>query len=249
VAHFAVVAGSVGIFLAGSPLVLLALPLFAERMLSSNFRVWETTYHYDAFLIPILTLAAVDGFSRLYPWLSRRFSRWRITPQRWAGAVVIGAVALCGWFPFRNLVLSPWHSSSREKAGAAAVAQIPAGASVQATNNLAPHVTAQTAQLTMLDHTLQGAEWVIADTANETFPFTDGKPKLHVGFTSRQQKLTKHQVLQTQRAQVLALQRQGYETMFKKEGYVVLRRGADERADRSQRGRKSSKILDIGQKA
>ncbi|NVI92152.1 DUF2079 domain-containing protein, partial [Actinomadura sp. BRA 177] len=49
-----------------SPLTLTAVPLLAERMLASRFgNWWEPHYHYNAFLIAVLVLAAVDGAARL----------------------------------------------------------------------------------------------------------------------------------------------------------------------------------------
>jgi uncharacterized membrane protein len=60
-----------------SPLTLAAVPLLVERM-SADSRFpswWGTRYQYNAFLVVILVLAAVDGAARLDRWV-RRFWRY-----------------------------------------------------------------------------------------------------------------------------------------------------------------------------
>ncbi|HEY7325825.1 MAG TPA: DUF2079 domain-containing protein [Streptosporangiaceae bacterium] len=59
-----------------SPLSLAALPLLAERMQGAHHPTWwGTTWQYNAFLVVILVLAAVDGAARLERWV-RRFWRY-----------------------------------------------------------------------------------------------------------------------------------------------------------------------------
>jgi uncharacterized membrane protein len=47
-----------------SPLVLIALPSLALRFVSTNSYFWGTAWHYDATVMPIVFLAAVDGMAR-----------------------------------------------------------------------------------------------------------------------------------------------------------------------------------------
>jgi uncharacterized membrane protein len=47
-----------------SPLVLIALPSLALRFVSTNNYFWGTNWHYDATVMPIVFLAAVDGMAR-----------------------------------------------------------------------------------------------------------------------------------------------------------------------------------------
>jgi hypothetical protein len=55
-----------------SPLSLAALPLLVERMQGELSRSWwGTGYQYNAFLVVILVLAAVDGAARLQRWVTR----------------------------------------------------------------------------------------------------------------------------------------------------------------------------------
>jgi uncharacterized membrane protein len=144
-----------------SPLSLLAAPLLVERLLSANPNHWGTTHHYNAYLAPVLMLAAAAVAARLP-------EVWR---SRWAVAVGAVAVALCALFPFARL-LQPgeWRTTDRERAAAAAVAAVPDGATVEAVNALGPHLTARTTVL-LLDATPRGAPWVVADVERQSFPF------------------------------------------------------------------------------
>jgi uncharacterized membrane protein len=59
-----------------SPMVLAAIPLLLERMLSNKFgNWWVTGYQYNAYLVPILVFSAVDGAARLDRQLLRRWHR------------------------------------------------------------------------------------------------------------------------------------------------------------------------------
>ena len=49
-----------------SPMVVAVVPLLLERMLATGFPSWWTAdYHYDAFIVMLLLLAAVDGAARI----------------------------------------------------------------------------------------------------------------------------------------------------------------------------------------
>ncbi|GLK13795.1 hypothetical protein GCM10017600_72060 [Streptosporangium carneum] len=58
-----------------SPLVLVAVPLVAERFLADRPQWWGPDYQYNAFVVAILVCAAVDGVHRLAGWLTARSSR------------------------------------------------------------------------------------------------------------------------------------------------------------------------------
>ncbi|HET7243313.1 MAG TPA: DUF2079 domain-containing protein [Streptosporangiaceae bacterium] len=55
-----------------SPLVLIALPSLALRFISTNNYFWGTSWHYDATVMPIVFLAAVDGMARFRASSQRR---------------------------------------------------------------------------------------------------------------------------------------------------------------------------------
>ncbi len=152
---------SVALLCLGSPLLLLAVPLLLERMLSSNPNVWTTGQHYNAFVWPTVVLAAVAVAGRLP-------RRWAV---RWSGAVLVAAVVLCGFFPFLHLVEPHWwRVSARDVAAAAAVAAVPPGVRVEADNHIGPHLSARNPVL-LLDATPRGAPWVVLDTQFRAFPF------------------------------------------------------------------------------
>jgi uncharacterized membrane protein len=50
-----------------SPVTLLALPLLAERLFSTNGNHWGPNNHYDAFVWPLLVLAAIDALQQDRP--------------------------------------------------------------------------------------------------------------------------------------------------------------------------------------
>ncbi len=71
-------AAPLGFLSLASPMVVAAVPLLLERMLATGYPAWWTTdYHYDAFIVMVLVLAAVDGAARI-----QRLTRVGITSGR-----------------------------------------------------------------------------------------------------------------------------------------------------------------------
>ncbi|HKE49872.1 MAG TPA: DUF2079 domain-containing protein [Actinomycetes bacterium] len=192
--------GMLGFAALGSPLVLMTLPLLAERMFSSNPNHWNIEHHYDAFLWPILLFAAMDTVARL----SRRRG-WPGLPRGWAVAT-LAAIVLVSMFRFPlgdQFTGQAWRLGEREWAAAAAVALIPDGVTVEADNRLGPHLTTRTTVL-LLDQTPRGADWVIVDTEKRSFPFDSVAEQLDR----------------------LAMARaEGFDVVFDRSGFVVLHRG------------------------
>jgi uncharacterized membrane protein len=204
-----------------SPITVLALPLLAERVLSTNPNHWGPNNHYDAFVWPILVMAAIDALARDRPrrlvvavsaFVSRPWHRYRShgaappppdarvpgarKPQPFTSAatadrsrpligrptqerlgVGLGAASLCaivltltGWFRPWSLPNGDHGRQDRSGAAAAAVARIPDGATVETDNEMGPHLTFR-ARVLLLDDQPRGAEWVIADTRQWSFPF------------------------------------------------------------------------------
>ncbi len=112
-----------------SPLMLLMLPTLGWRFLSANPNHWGPEWHYSAILMPILYFAIVDGTMRArqsqVP-LVRRYSRYG------AGVAAAVGIALVAVLPVRNVVLPPYGDPGRQADAAAAIAAVPAGASVDA---------------------------------------------------------------------------------------------------------------------
>ena len=213
-----------GFLALASPLVLAAVPLLAERMLASGYPLWwQAKFQYDAFIVMILFLAAVDGAARLQrrwrragphrlarhlPDLAVRGHRVRDWPPAtvWAAGVLIAALAYLPFSPFGQLLHPRYYMVNPRMAAAdRAVAHVPSGVEVEAANNIGPHLSGRDTVL-LLDGTPRWAPWVVADTKGLDFPFC----------TPRQQ------------AQDVAyLTAHGYRQVFADDGYVVLHRPAD----------------------
>jgi uncharacterized membrane protein len=188
-----------------SPLAVAVLPLLAERMLADRFaNWWEPRYHYNAFVIAILIMAAADGAHRL-----RRY--WTGRRRRLPGAAVLAlAVVTLPFFALADLAnpdLYRWND--RERAAAAAVAEIPDGALVETPNNLGPALSAR-ARVLLWDRQPRQAPWVIADVSKRSFPFRS---------------------VREQRRRVGQLMDAGYRQVFRSAGYIVLTRESGDLGD------------------
>ena len=209
-----------------SPMLVAVLPLLAERMLASGYPLWwQAKFQYDAFVVMMLCCAAVDGAARLqrrwperwdklltYParrpsWLRRGGAAWR-PATLWAAAICAAALVYLPSSPFGSLLHPGFYgTNARMRAAAAAIAHVPAGVEVEASNNIGPRLSGRDTVL-LLDGTPRWAPWVVGDTLGLDFPFC----------TPRQQ------------AQELAyLRAHGYSQVFADDGYVVLYRPADSR--------------------
>ncbi len=198
-----------------SPLTLAAVPLLAERMLASGYPLWwQAKFQYNAFIVMILFLAAVDGAMRL----QRRWRAWRAgrlrLPRGWAPATVWAAVvfvAAVGYLPFspfgQLLHLKYYMVNARMRAADQATARVPSGVEVAAAGNLGPRLSGRDTVL-LLDGTPRWAPWVVADTKGLDFPFcTPAQQAQDVSF----------------------LRAHGYRLVFSDDGYVVLHRPPDAR--------------------
>jgi uncharacterized membrane protein len=210
-----------------SPMVLAAVPLLAERMLATGYPAWWTSsYHYDAFIIMILILAAVDGAARLqrlagtrWPWLRIPALRIRIGGTRprapalplataWAMAICVAAVAALPWSPLGQLLHPRFYTvNPRIRAAEAAAAEVPDGALAEAADYVGPRLSGR-ARVLLLDGTPRWAPWVVADTRGLDFPFCSPADQARL---------------------VTYLESNGYARVFTRDGYVVLRRPADAR--------------------
>ncbi|HEV3292964.1 MAG TPA: DUF2079 domain-containing protein, partial [Streptosporangiaceae bacterium] len=209
-----------------SPMLVAVLPLLAERMLASGYPLWwQAKFQYDAFVVMMLCCAAVDGAARLqqrWParwdrWLTYRWSRpawlrhggvaWR-PATLWAAAICVAALVYVPSSPFGSLLHPGFYGvNARMRAAAAAIAQVPAGVEVEASNNIGPRLSGRDTVL-LLDGTPRWAPWVVGDTLGLDFPFC----------TPSQQA-----------REVAYLRAHGYSQVFADDGYVVLYRPADSR--------------------
>jgi uncharacterized membrane protein len=223
-----------------SPIVLAAVPLLAERMLNSKYpNWWVTDYQYNAYLVIVVVCAAVDGAARLDRWGTRawryvagRRARSAEVPAevRPAGAggkpgfpatgtVALGcAIAICAvtllTIPRFALgdALHPgfYHQTVQEKAAAAAVAVVPSGVTVEATNFLGPQLSGRdTVLLWDGEQGPLGSPWIVADVKRREFTFTS---------------------VPAEKARVALLVRAGYQIVFRRDGYLVLHRSGQHAA-------------------
>lgn len=181
-----------------SPWLLVVVPLLADRMLADAPSWWSMDYHYNAFLIVPVLCAGVDAVARLSRWSRRwRWHRW-ITPV-WATAVLVIGIGTVHEYAL-DRVLHP-SMSQVDPSAAAAVAHVPSGVTVAATNYLGPALSSRTT-VVLWDSVPRWTPWVLADVLRPVFPFCG---------------------LAQQRSQVEYLEGHGYTVVFAENGYVVLR--------------------------
>ena len=147
-----------------SPLVTIAAPGLALRFLATDSTFWGTRWHYSATLMPIVFIAAIDGLARIQARSAR--SRAPVTGSRAraaapppsaaaaahrapraaryaAAAMAAVAAVLVFRFPLAQLWdPGTYQISPQVRAERAAIARIPAGATVESTlTTLAPLAT------------------------------------------------------------------------------------------------------------
>jgi uncharacterized membrane protein len=141
-----------------SPIALIAVPSLLLRFLSTDSSFWGTLWHYNATVMPILFIAAVDALARIRaatdPADAGRAGGDRQGPGRalLAGAQHYGpammlaiAVPLAFQFPLNDLWnAQTYRVSPHVEAADAAMARVPGGATVQATLDLLAPLAART---------------------------------------------------------------------------------------------------------
>jgi uncharacterized membrane protein len=194
-----------------SPMVVAAVPLLLERMLATGFPAWWTAdYHYDAFIVMILILAAVDGAARLQRLAHAHLRATRRVPLAWVWAAAACAAAAAAFpaSPLGQLLHPTYYTvNARVRAAAAAVSAVPDGALVEAADYIGPRLSGR-AQVLLLDGTPRWAPWAVVDTRGLDFPFCS---------PAQQAALAGY------------LEAHGYTQVFSSDGYVVLHRPQDTR--------------------
>jgi uncharacterized membrane protein len=168
----------------GAPSVLVpALPLLAERFLSSKVSMWEMGYHYAAPFCLYAGWAAARCASRLearilLPWTGRAESeRQRRNRRALALFVLLMSAGTLIWgykHPANFLVWRyPYYASPAQAQANRALldafrAQAPAGAKVAAQNHLLPHVADR--QHVWRLNEWEKADWVLLATDQDAWP-------------------------------------------------------------------------------
>jgi uncharacterized membrane protein len=128
-----------------SPLLVLTVPLLAERMLSSTTSLWGTSGHYSLTIAPVLAMAAAEGIDNVLRFF--RVDRRRTLAVALLGIGIVGInLDLSRTFPMlTELRTRAFYSRTAEdKAMAGAVALIPAhSGSVAADGTFLPELAAR----------------------------------------------------------------------------------------------------------
>ncbi len=176
-----------------SPLVLIAVPGLLLRFLSTNSSFWGTYWHYNATMMPILFIAAIDALARisaaahaegglvgLAEWASGRHGPWRAVQagaRRYGAAMMLAiAVPLAFQFPLSNLWNAQTYRIGPEVASAeAAMAKVPDGATVLTTLDLLAPLAARTDTFWIGNSGNPRAQYIVFDGADTDYspPITD----------------------------------------------------------------------------
>lgn len=202
-----------------SPLALIAVPTLGWRLLSENGFHWGTAFHYSAILMPVVFAGLVDALGDK----SRRELRAVLA------TVLAVTVVLLPSFPLAQLAQrATWHTTPHVEAARALLARIPDGATVAASNRLAPQLTARCTVVLFPTFPVGGelyrrdvpripaptAAWIVHDEeAPEAWPYPSG----HWPYP-----------IERQRAELEAATRTyGYEVVARRDGITLLRRRSD----------------------
>jgi uncharacterized membrane protein len=161
-----------------SPLVLAALPSLALRMVGTNSSYWGTAWHYNATVMPIVFIAAIDGIARIRAANADRAvpgpSRPAALLARNGAALMLGiAAALAFQFPLSQLWAPQTYSIDQHVAAArAAMARVPDGATVATDLDLLAPLAARTDTFWLGNFgTNPATKYIVFDTAS-----TDWQP-------------------------------------------------------------------------
>ena len=125
-----------GLLALRSPMLLLvALPTLGWRFLSDRYTYWDPWYQYDAVLVPIVVAAMIEG------------ARLLSAPLRRLGlvAALIGTLALVPQQAFAQVWQREfWRTPDRTAAVDRALAEIPTGSRVAASDTLGARIALRT---------------------------------------------------------------------------------------------------------
>jgi uncharacterized membrane protein len=178
----------------GSATVLCAVPQIAERVLSTNPGHWASDHQYDAFVWPILVVAAMETAARIQ---AKPFARRALAA---AGGIIVAFMLIASVGPL--LQPAGWRPEPSGVALQEGAAMIPSGSFVEADNSIAPLLTART-RVVIVDGAPRGADYVLLKTKSKTFPFES---------TSQQ------------RDRIALLLANGYKQLWTKNGVYLLQR-------------------------
>lgn len=181
-----------------SPLVALVVALALSRLLSTGPNHWGPAFHYSAPMAPLVAVAAVDALRRLGvghgpPWRRRAV----------VGAITLLCLFLPGNQPLWDLFRARhYRSTPASRTAVAALAVIPAAASVVAQDAVAPHVSRRR-EIHLLRAGAPDADFVLLLDRYSAWPNASDRDV----------------------EQLVAKYRAGrYETVFSRDGWTILSR-------------------------
>ncbi len=128
-----------------SPVAPIAVPSLLLRFLSTDSSFWGTIWHYNATVMPILFIAAVDALARIRAARGPRRPLFAAALQFGPAMMLAIAVPLAFQFPLNDLWnAQTYRVSAHVEAADTALAQVPAGVTVQATLDLLAPLAART---------------------------------------------------------------------------------------------------------
>jgi uncharacterized membrane protein len=167
-----------------SPLVLAALPSLALRFIADNPSYWTTEWHYNATVMPIVFIAAIDGMARFRARRSRALAATAVTSpaprglgyalEHYGAAVMLAiCAALAFQFPLSTLWSPATYSLGPHVAAEnAAMALVPNGSTVATDLDLLAPLAARTDTYWLGNFgTNPATQYVVFDTAS-----TDWQP-------------------------------------------------------------------------
>jgi uncharacterized membrane protein len=186
-----------------SPIVLLALPLLAERMLSANQYFWSPHLHYGLTIAPVIAMGAAEGLRNVVGYF-RLGDRARVLTVGLAGVILLANVGLAARYPLRRLVEPGFYElTAEQRAAADAVALLPRhDESVATEEDFLPHLS-ERSDIYLLRPGTPLTDWIVyrVGGSDET-----SAPDLAV------------------ERRLLAERRSQYRTVFAREDVRVLRR-------------------------
>ncbi|HTO12026.1 MAG TPA: DUF2079 domain-containing protein [Candidatus Binatia bacterium] len=115
-----------------------ALPALAVNLLTFDRVLFHHRTQYQAFVLPFLILAAVDGCATFRAWAARR--RWtRPSPRVVLIAALLVSVALTSR-TINDLMVTRWRLGPEQRAARALARRIPDGVPVSVNERLQPHL-------------------------------------------------------------------------------------------------------------
>jgi uncharacterized membrane protein len=154
-----------------SPLALIAVPTLAWRFASENPYYWGTGFHYSAVLMPVMFAALIDALVRVK-------ADGRPATRIALAVVVTVSLLLLPRFPLAEpFRAETWRADPRIAAARRVLDRIPDGATVAASNGLAPQLTGRTT-VTLFGLRDGDAEpgWIVVDLrSGDTFPLSAGQ--------------------------------------------------------------------------